>query len=612
MAGAPGFEPGIAGPKPAALPLGYAPRACGRSVYGTSVGEEEDERGDREQRDDADRERLDDREARSGRRARAAARRRRSSSPARSVSERLRARRVPPEARRAIAARATAAHQWSTSEEEEQALDRGDPERDAEAALAQPAARCATSRARSRACRTSRSTVPRWNRDPEPRRGADMPAPRASRVGAPVEERRRRPGPAPLTSARNAPSARSSLGERRGREVVRRQRARGRAAGATAASAVAQRAARSAKPSAPPRRRRRRRPRPSSACARRPAAAGARRSPAAGRAARAASRRRCRAAARRARKNGTSAPSAAASSCSAAARAAARAARSRAGARSPRRSCRRRGPAATGIRFSIRTRQPCGARERVERARGRSCPPRTRRRVVSARRLDADPVAEVDALEDRHDLVLAVVADRPDDEREVDLRRRGADHASASASATNSAGSSSSARTSRSRPIAAERGDRLLARGDAGERERVGERLAAVGERRLDDALDLRRGCRAGARERDERRLDVRLRAGTPRARPGGGRCAPSRAGRAPRRRRRPSSAAARRSGRRPRAAPSRTRARAAAARGSRRRAASRCCTAGSRRACRGGGSSGGDVEAKRVAPVDVGARDAA
>jgi hypothetical protein len=25
LAGAPGFEPGIAGPKPAALPLGYAP-----------------------------------------------------------------------------------------------------------------------------------------------------------------------------------------------------------------------------------------------------------------------------------------------------------------------------------------------------------------------------------------------------------------------------------------------------------------------------------------------------------------------------------------------------------------------------------------------------------
>ena len=28
MAGAPGFEPGIAGPKPAALPLGYAPEAA--------------------------------------------------------------------------------------------------------------------------------------------------------------------------------------------------------------------------------------------------------------------------------------------------------------------------------------------------------------------------------------------------------------------------------------------------------------------------------------------------------------------------------------------------------------------------------------------------------
>src|SRR5207237_8497061 len=29
MAGAPGFEPGIAGPKPAALPLGYAPETTG-------------------------------------------------------------------------------------------------------------------------------------------------------------------------------------------------------------------------------------------------------------------------------------------------------------------------------------------------------------------------------------------------------------------------------------------------------------------------------------------------------------------------------------------------------------------------------------------------------
>ena len=72
-----------------------------------------------------------------------------------------------------------------------------------------------------------------------------------------------------------------------------------------------------------------------------------------------------------------------------------------------------------------------------------------------ARRLDADPVAEVETLEDRHDLMLAVATDRPDDERQVDLRRSGADHESSPVSATNSAGSSSSARTFAARPIAA-------------------------------------------------------------------------------------------------------------------------------------------------------------
>src|SRR5215472_4680639 len=50
IAGAPGFEPGIAGPKPAALPLGYAPpqlavspntqlaRPHGQSPHGLQVG----------------------------------------------------------------------------------------------------------------------------------------------------------------------------------------------------------------------------------------------------------------------------------------------------------------------------------------------------------------------------------------------------------------------------------------------------------------------------------------------------------------------------------------------------------------------------------------------
>ena len=74
-----------------------------------------------------------------------------------------------------------------------------------------------------------------------------------------------------------------------------------------------------------------------------------------------------------------------------------------------------------------------------------------------------------------------------------------------------------------------------------GERERVGERLAAVGERRLDDALHA--GRDAGARCAGTRRAPSRrsAAAGRPRARPDGSRCARSRAARAPRPRRRPS-----------------------------------------------------------------------
>ncbi len=67
MAGAPGFEPGIAGPKPAALPLGYAPPSTdcasglGRSFaeqqdqrnHGEDAGDDQDERTDHE-RDDAE------------------------------------------------------------------------------------------------------------------------------------------------------------------------------------------------------------------------------------------------------------------------------------------------------------------------------------------------------------------------------------------------------------------------------------------------------------------------------------------------------------------------------------------------------------------------------
>src|SRR5437764_7545998 len=74
MAGAPGFEPGIAGPKPAALPLGYAPSIAPGSIGallrpGRAVpvheqqddrdrredpGQDQDERADEEGHDDGE------------------------------------------------------------------------------------------------------------------------------------------------------------------------------------------------------------------------------------------------------------------------------------------------------------------------------------------------------------------------------------------------------------------------------------------------------------------------------------------------------------------------------------------------------------------------------
>src|SRR3954451_21706569 len=66
MAGAPGFEPGIAGPKPAALPLGYAPpehhgnEAPTRAQILAPVGEDEKERDRREDHDRDDRRPEDD------------------------------------------------------------------------------------------------------------------------------------------------------------------------------------------------------------------------------------------------------------------------------------------------------------------------------------------------------------------------------------------------------------------------------------------------------------------------------------------------------------------------------------------------------------------------
>ncbi len=56
MAGAPGFEPGIAGPKPAALPLGYAPPRVVPKESGQTTqilapaAEQDDERNDGQDR----------------------------------------------------------------------------------------------------------------------------------------------------------------------------------------------------------------------------------------------------------------------------------------------------------------------------------------------------------------------------------------------------------------------------------------------------------------------------------------------------------------------------------------------------------------------------------
>ena len=58
MAGAPGFEPGIAGPKPAALPLGYAPGI--QAVSLTTVEKDQEERNSGEQPGEHEHEQADE------------------------------------------------------------------------------------------------------------------------------------------------------------------------------------------------------------------------------------------------------------------------------------------------------------------------------------------------------------------------------------------------------------------------------------------------------------------------------------------------------------------------------------------------------------------------
>ena len=129
-----------------------------------------------------------------------------------------------------------------------------------------------------------------------------------------------------------------------------------------------------------------------------------------------------------ARKNGTSAPSAAASAWSSAAGSGV------ASVCVGEPECRRRVGAAaaeTGRdRDPLRDRRtPArldagGGGERGRARRGRACRRGSRSTASAGRGLDRDAVGEVDPLQDGRDLVLAVRAGRADDEREVELRRR--------------------------------------------------------------------------------------------------------------------------------------------------------------------------------------------
>ena len=178
------------------------------------------------------------------------------------------------------------------------------------------------------------------------------------------------------------------------------------------------------------------------------------------------------------RKNGTSAPTRAASACSSAAGAARRAARSRAAARSRRRSCRRRGRPRPGCASrSARRHSPPSSASALRTI--VSSKPST---VVSSAGSTSISSRELERLVDGRELVLPVGPQRPDDEREVDLR--------AARSPQRLLERHELRRLERLRADAGgaadrvERLDRALARGEPGERERVRERLPAVRERR--------------------------------------------------------------------------------------------------------------------------------
>ena len=371
------------------------------------------------------------------------------------------------------------------------------------------------------------------------------------RVAAGGGRARRRAGPAPETSARKAPSARSSsasgelarsfggsAARSRGRWTRVERVEERRAALVPAVRAVARVEGRVDVGGRGLRRRR-------AGGGRRP------RSPAAGRAARARCRRRSRAAGRRRGRTGRRRRAARRASCSSAGG-------ERLGERVVREPERGRGVGAAAAeaggdrdaasRSCTRQRGSTPA-ARGERARARartSVSPGSRRRGASRRLLELDPVDEVDAAGRRSaPRACRRRAVGPTTSARLIFAGAGALHPSASASATNSRrrerlGADASAR----RPIAASAAAARSREREPGERERVRQRLAPVRERGRDDLLDARDSPRGSSVRRKATSAESTFGGGRKTVRETGmeaGSLA-RRAGRAPRPRRTPSS----------------------------------------------------------------------
>src|SRR6516164_353944 len=250
MAGAPGFEPGIAGPKPAALPLGYAPLRpeykCGPRPGSAAIREQDEERDHREQRDDRDRHGLDEAE-----------RERHAEDdqlgggqdPADLADDvrPARASREPPEP----ACDEREQDCLPPAEDANQVqdpLDGREAQCDAEATQPEPAAR-----PRGPVLDRVRHLDPSYQAGPATHvRPSRLSAEQASSAAALSSNSPYTTGPAPLTSARNAPSARSAAACAERARSFGGSPARSRGT-RMCASARRKASTRAAYPSAPPR-----------------------------------------------------------------------------------------------------------------------------------------------------------------------------------------------------------------------------------------------------------------------------------------------------------------------------------------------------------------------